>query len=95
MKKHTKLYFDYFDIDYDPQSGWHNCVSEISGFPADDIHHIEARGMGGSKDKDTIENLMALTRGEHEKFGDKKQYIDYLKSIHGNFIARHDENKFK
>lgn len=71
MKKHTKVYFDFFDIEYDPISGWHNCKSEISSKPADDIHHINSRGMGGSKDKDNIENLMALTREEHEKYGDK------------------------
>jgi len=92
MKKHTQKYFDFFGIEYD-QSGWHNCKSEISGDPAQDIHHIECRGMGGSKTKDNIENLMALTREEHEQYGDKKQYIDYLKSVHQNYIARFAKNK--
>ena len=92
MKKHTKLYFDYFGIDYDPISGWHNCKSEISGLPAEDIHHIEARGMGGTKKKDTIENLMALTREEHLEFGDKKQYLEYLKKTHANYIKRANKN---
>jgi hypothetical protein len=88
MQKHTKLYFDYFDVDYDPQSGWHNCVSELSGLPSKDLHHIEARGMGGSKHADRIENLMALTREEHEKYGDKKQYKSFLQRAHDNYIAR-------
>ena len=95
MKKHTKLYFDFFGIDYDPVSGWHNCRSEISGLPAQDINHIECRGMGGSKTKDYIENLMALTREEHEKYGDKKQYIEYLKEVHSNYIDRFKKNKSK
>lgn len=95
MKKHTKIYFDYFDVEYDLQSGWHNCKSEISGLPAEDIHHIEARGMGGSKYADKIENLMALTRDEHEEFGDKKQFIDYLKTIHADYIKKFNQNKFK
>lgn len=95
MKRHTKIYFDFFNVDYDPVSGWHNCISEISGLPATDVHHIEARGMGGSKYADRIENLMALTRDEHEKFGDKKQYIEYLKEVHRNYIERFTKNKFK
>jgi hypothetical protein len=51
--------------------------------------------MGGSKTKDNIENLMALTRQEHEQYGDKKQYIDYLKSVHQNYIERFAKNKPK
>jgi hypothetical protein len=88
MKKHTKIYFDFFNVDYDPVGGWHDCVSEISGLPAVDVHHIDARGMGGSKNADRIENLMALTREEHELYGDKTQYIDYLKQVHADYIKR-------
>lgn len=88
MQKYTKTYFDFFEIEYDPISGWHNCKSEISGDPAQDIHHIDCKGMGGSKTKDNIENLMALTREEHEQYGDKKQHIEYLKSVHKNYIER-------
>ena len=95
MKKHTKIYFDFFGVSYDLSSGWHNCDSELSGLKADDIHHIECRGMGGSKTKDNIENLMALTREEHEQFGDKKQYIEYLKQVHSDYIKRFAKNKFK
>ena len=32
-----------------------------------DIHHLEGRGMGGSKNKDYIENLMGLCRDCHLK----------------------------
>lgn len=81
MKNHVKIYLDYFGYqegDFIP--------SEISGEMAVDIHHIEARGMGGSKKKDVIENLMALTRDEHIKFGDKKQFKEYLKEVHRSFI---------
>jgi hypothetical protein len=88
MKKYTKIYFDFFGVEYDPISGWHNCVSEISGLPAVDINHIDCRGMGGSKEKDNIENLMALTREEHIEFGDKVQYLEYLKKVHNNYIKR-------
>lgn len=77
MKKHTRLYLNHFGY---TTSDFIPC--EICKSQAIDIHHIEARGMGGSKSKDTIENLMALCRNCHIKFGDKKQYMDYLKSIH-------------
>ena len=55
---------------------------EVCGKTAVDIHHIEARGLGGSKEADHIENLMALCREDHVKFGDKKQYKDFLKEKH-------------
>ena len=93
MRKHTKMYFDFFNVDYDHVSGWHDCVSEISGENAVDIHHIDSRGMGGSKNADRIENLMALTREEHEFYGDKKQYLEYLKQVHGDYIKRFTKNK--
>jgi hypothetical protein len=38
--------------------------------------------MGGSKDKDTIANLMGLCRQHHIEYGDKKQYKEFLKEIH-------------
>lgn len=95
MRKHTKIYFDHFDVEYDESTGWHNCVSEISGLPAIDIHHINARGMGGSKNADRIENLMALTREEHEYYGDVPKYREYLQEVHDNYLKRFAETKFK
>lgn len=77
MKKHTKLYLDA--MGYDP-GDWVPC--EACGAQAVDIHHIEARGMGGGRGKDDIDNLQALCRSCHEKFGDKKQYKEYLKGCH-------------
>jgi predicted restriction endonuclease len=55
---------------------------EVCGKTAIDIHHIEARGIGGSKEADNIENLMALCREDHLKYGDKKQYKEFLKEKH-------------
>ncbi|NTU49575.1 MAG: HNH endonuclease [Desulfobulbaceae bacterium] len=40
---------------------------EVCGLPAVDLHHIESRGMGGSKTKDNPENLIALCRLCHTK----------------------------
>lgn len=61
-------------------------VSELSGLPANDLHHIESRGMGATRKKNNIENLMALTREEHEKYGDKKKYKEYLLAKHMEFL---------
>ena len=78
MQKHTKIYFEFFGIDM----GTYFVPCEICGKKATEIHHIQCRGMGGSKSKDNIENLMALDRECHEKYGDKKQYLKYLQNIH-------------
>ena len=77
MKKHTMTYFNHFGYDI---SDFIPC--EVCGKTAVDIHHIEARGIGGSKDADNIENLMALCREDHLKYGDKKQYKEFLKDKH-------------
>ena len=83
MKKHTQIYMKYFGYHL---SDWLPC--EICGCQAVDLHHIEARGMGGTKTKDTIENLMALCRGHHVQFGDKKQHKEMLIEVHNNFIEK-------
>lgn len=77
MKNHTKIYLNFFGFD---TSDFIPC--EMCGLKAQDIHHIEARGMGGSKHADTIENLMALCRKCHIDFGDKKQHKEMLKVVH-------------
>jgi 5-methylcytosine-specific restriction endonuclease McrA len=77
MKKHTKIYLNYFGYtiaDFIP--------CESCGSQAVDIHHIKARGMGGSKERDNIENLMALCRYCHDKMGDTKTYREFLEEKH-------------
>lgn len=83
MKKHTKVYLDYFDY-----TGDEFIPCEICGARAVDIHHIDCRGMGGSKAKDEIENLMALCRPCHMKYGDIKDKIENLKKIHAKHLSR-------
>ena len=77
VKKHAKVYLDYFGFTGD-------CFipCEICGARAVDIHHIDCRGMGGSRDKDEIENLMGLCRSCHIEYGDKKEYTEFLKETH-------------
>ena len=96
MQAHTKIYFDHFQIDYDPVSGWHdyikceipNCSNE-----AVDIHHIEPRGMGGDPQgkKNDINNLMGICREHHEEFGDKEEYTDVLLAVHFYNMNKHEQ----
>jgi len=81
MKTYQKTYLKAFG--YKVQS---DIISEVSGDPANHIHHIHCKGAGGSKLKDNIKNLMAVTFEEHEKYGDKKQYFEYLQNIHDEFL---------
>ncbi len=84
MKNHTKVYissFGYDETDFIP--------SELGG-KANDVHHIDARGMGGdpSGEKDRIENLMALTRQQHIHYGDKVKFKPLLFKKHLNFLKK-------
>lgn len=77
MKRHTLLYINHFGYD---TSDFIPC--EVCGSKAVDIHHIDARGMGSSKMADRADNLMALCRSCHIEYGDKKQYKDFLRTVH-------------
>jgi 5-methylcytosine-specific restriction endonuclease McrA len=79
VKKHIVVYLDHFNYDTDDF-----IPCEVCGAKAVDIHHIKARGMGGSNTKDVIENLQALCRKCHLDFGDKKQWMDFLIDKHKN-----------
>lgn len=77
MKAHTLIYFSFFNYttaDFVP--------SELSGVKAVDIHHIDPRKKGSTELLDRIENLIALSREEHNKYGDKKQYKAMLYRRH-------------
>ena len=77
MKNHTKVYLQAMGYD---TTDWIPC--EVCGSQAVDIHHIEARGMGGSKHADVIENLMGLCRKCHVEYGDPNDIKDWLQGIH-------------
>lgn len=77
MKKHTEIYLKFFGFDISD-----TILCEVCSSVAQDIHHIDCRGMGGSKTKDVIENLQAVCRECHEAYGDKKQYKELLQKIH-------------
>ena len=85
MKKHTSIYLKHFgigeqDLVYDEYE-WIIYGNKVR---AVDINHIIPRGMGGSKTKDYIENLMALSRKNHLLF--ERGGMPHAKEIHMNFL---------
>lgn len=88
MQKHTKVYFQFFGY-----SGYEFRPCEICGGVAVDIHHIRARGMGGSKKRDVIENLMGLCREHHDQYGDKEKHREYLIEVHTEFMKKNGKMK--
>lgn len=84
MKPHVRIYMRHFG--YGEQDF---IACEMCGARACDIHHIEARGMGGTSKPDHIDNLQALCRPCHILYGDKKQYMETLKKKHTEVIERY------
>ena len=66
MKKHIKIYFDYYDYTEADIIQCEVCYNRGFYTIATDIHHIQPKGMGGTSGKDIIENLIALCRKCHE-----------------------------
>lgn len=79
MKPHTRLYLDTFGYD---ESDWIKCELPECQKQANDIHHIECRGMGGTKKPECIENLIAMCREHHVLLGDKKQHKERIMRVH-------------
>ena len=85
MKKHTKIYLEFFNIDYTdspPWWDWTKCENPNCDKGIQDIHHLEPRGMGGSKLKDYIDNLIGLCRGCHIEAEEHESFNEYLKLVH-------------
>ena len=92
MKKHTKIYLDYFGLSEGDYIG-----SELTNSPSGPPHHIIFKSQGG---KDEIENIMALTPKEHELAHfrgtlDESKWLraGYLQDKHNQFIKRYNERK--
>jgi len=88
MKRHTKVYCDYFGLagqDCNKLCEW--CEKRL----AVDIHHIEPRGMGNkSKDKDVITNLMGLCRPCHVEAEAKRIPKEELIKKHINNLNQYE-----
>lgn len=81
MQNHTKVYLKHFVLDQGDR-----IVSELSCLNGADIHHISARGSGGSKKKDYIENLICLTREEHMRCEMSVLCNKFIHMVHAKFL---------
>lgn len=79
MKTHTKLYLDYFGYDI---SDWIQCEIPECGKQSTEIHHLTVKGMGGRKNSDVIENLIAVCRECHNKCHDHPEFNEEAREIH-------------
>ena len=96
MRKHTKVYMTFFYLD---ESDFIGC--EMCGSPGQDIHHIQARGLGGSKCMDFVENLICLCRDCHNLAETDKEFNVYVrirhlelinKYLYENYISKHKQS---
>jgi len=69
-------HFGYGEQDFIP------CTNPKCNKRAVSVHHIDKRGMGGSKRKDLIENLAALCMKDHEKADNDKKFNEIIRTAH-------------
>lgn len=76
MKKHKKIYAEFFNLSPDEFAPCERCIQLQSNSTkrlpisrAVDVHHCDRRGMGGDQtgEKDVIENLGGVCRHHHER----------------------------
>ncbi len=76
---YKKTYFDYYGYD---RGDWIECECGICGKGVVDIHHLKIKGMGGTKEKAKIEDLVGVSRECHDRAHDDPEYNEYLKQKH-------------
>lgn len=79
MKKHVRIYLDFFGYGVDD---FIPCEVQGCTNRAVDVHHIDRRGMGGSKKKDYIENLAGLCRTHHDMAEADPYFNHEVKRMH-------------
>ena len=65
MKNHVRVYLKFWGYAVSPMSQEKVLCDGCEANFASDIHHVSRRGSGGSKNKDTPQNLVALCRNCH------------------------------
>ena len=84
MKIHTKVYMTFFDYGETDFVMCEFCQQDR----AVDIHHLDSRGMGGSKNKDYIENLMGLCRDCHIKAESDSSFNMFCRIKHLELVCQ-------
>ena len=87
MKKHTKIYLDYFGYGIDDIILCEACLRK-----AVDIHHITYKSRGG---KDEIKNLIALCRKCHDKAHNEELSESDLRYIHNHVLLGYNKQFIK
>lgn len=82
MKDYIKIYLDHFNF---TEGDFIPC--EVTGVRAVDISHNDPRGMGGSKHKNYIGNLMALSREAHTFLEKNPTYYWWFQLIHYHYMV--------
>tara|TARA_R100001086_G_scaffold199785_1_gene115963 strand:- start:994 stop:1266 length:273 start_codon:yes stop_codon:yes gene_type:complete len=88
MKKYIKNYLLFFDYD---ECDFIKC--EMCNARAVDIHHLVARGIGGTKcdNINEVPNLIALCRSCHIKAENNKEFNKQCKITHlKNMIIKYE-----
>ena len=84
MQRHTRIYMNHFGYG---EQDFIKCEKKGCYKKSVDVHHIEARGMGGTYvDKDYIENLCALCRSCHNKAGASIEFNAVVKADHFKWL---------
>ena len=80
MKKHTKIFMDYWDISIADVTPCFGCDG-FKGAIVNDVHHLEKRQGGGDPKglKDRPDNLIGLCRTCHTKADENNDYNDLMK----------------
>lgn len=83
MKNHTKVYLEAFYPDWGPDDF---LPCEKCGARLVDVHHLDPRGMGGSKLKDRPEILMGLCRKCHLEIENNPKKQKLFEDYHKTFM---------
>ena len=85
MKKHIEIYKSFWNPELTISQTYQCCWCD--SWEGGEIHHIEKRGMGGSKCQDRIENLVYLCRTHHQ-IADNKTAFELLKDTESSIESQ-------
>tara|TARA_R110000823_G_scaffold12290_1_gene41165 strand:+ start:247 stop:528 length:282 start_codon:yes stop_codon:yes gene_type:complete len=88
MKKHVKMFMDYWDISTADVTPCFACEGEYGVIV--DVHHLQNRASGGDPKglKDRPDNLIGLCRRCHTLAEHKKHYNDFCQGLLNEKILR-------
>ncbi len=86
MVDYKKTYFNHFGLGLDDVCYCEICYFEGRSHRMNWVHHINAKGMGGTKKKYTIEELQGICYNCDVKYGDRTDHKEYLQNIHNQFL---------